>query len=518
MTLAHAIPPPAGPGSSREWLPHDLLHCKQFVLGPRGGDLPEPMAQWPRISIGDNWEVRTHPMLSYTTVCDGNASLTLLGFMLDPLDPYASDDDILRGLLPMLSSPADIIERTGRFGGRWVLIAHVGAEAVLFHDAMGLRQVFYSEMGGTGQVWAVSQPKLAATVLGLSIDEAAARYMDSQTFRSAKEYRWPVTASPYKEVRHLPPNHFLNLRTGLCKRYWPAQGLPKRSLDEGVDQIAPLLRGLMLAAANRFDITISLSAGLDSRLVLAACRDIADRISYVSLRKSKDSDDGIDIVVPAHLLNKLGLRHEVIKAPVTATAEFAALFKRNVHLAHDHYAADAEAIRTHYKRAKTVVTGSGGEIGRCHHGSRIPGLPRITPEYLVRAEIGKSEFAARFYKAWLEDASKPRDIHLLDLFEWENGSCWLGMTQLEFDVAWQEILTPFNCRDILTLMLSIPDKYREGPSYRLFYELIERLWPEVLAEPINPGEFEWIGYLEQKLKSWLKRTIRRVQHVGRLAW
>jgi hypothetical protein len=78
-------------------------------------------------------------------------------------------------------------------------------------------------------------------------------------------------------------------------------------------------------------------------------------------------------------------------------------------------------------------------------------------------------------------------VNTLDLFEWEQecGS-WLAMTELEFDIAWRDIFTPFNNRELLMATLSTPTRWRKGPDYPLFRRLIERLWPELLQYPINP--------------------------------
>jgi len=54
-------------------------------------------------------------------------------------------------------------------------------------------------------------------------------------------------------------------------------------------------------------------------------------------------------------------------------------------------------------------------------------------------------------------------------------SKWLAMVQLEFNLAWREINTSFNCRAVLTTMLSVPEEYRKAPDYDLFLKLIRRL-------------------------------------------
>ena len=97
-------------------------------------------------------------------------------------------------------------------------------------------------------------------------------------------------------------------------------------------------------------------------------------------------------------------------------------------------------------------------------------------------------------------------VKLLDLFEWEQGhGNWLAMTQLEFDIAWREIITPYNCREVLTIFLSVDECYRRAPDYTLFHRLIDKLWPEVMQEPINPRPRQ---SLRQRLKSVVRSLPR----------
>jgi hypothetical protein len=96
-------------------------------------------------------------------------------------------------------------------------------------------------------------------------------------------------------------------------------------------------------------------------------------------------------------------------------------------------------------------------------------------------------FAIRHFEDWLADVGDGHGINLLDLFEWEQGhGNWLATTQLEFDSAWGDIFTPYNCREVLTTLLAVDERDRRKPHCRLFRELMQRLWPNVLSEPINP--------------------------------
>jgi hypothetical protein len=339
-------------------------------------------------------------------------------------------------------------------------------------------------------VWVGSQPGILAECLGFDEGEAATRFTESFNFRTHEEYRWPAASTPFKEIRHLLPNHCLDLCTGQDVRYWPQVSLEPISLNAAVDRLAHLLPGLTKAAAMRFDLALGITAGWDCRLVLAASHEIRDKLDYLTVRQGRMPDTANDIVVPARLLARLGLPHTVVKALPYMSAEFSYRFKRSVYLAHDHYGGDAEAILAWSQRRKVVMTGSGAEIGRCSFRDQMPDLDRrrIGAHDLVRLQrMDDSPFAIVSFEDWLGGLDDRHGYNLLDLFEWEQGhGNWLAMTQLEFDSAWQDIFTPYNCRDVLVTLLSVDERYRRKPDYLLYRMAIERLWPEVMGEPINP--------------------------------
>jgi hypothetical protein len=465
-----------------------LRYPSQFALGP---DVVERLSG-SHFSVGGSLKLTLHPDLAYTRVAEGFRELTLIGHMLDPRAPASGNEEILWRLIRHYSDRSALIEATAGLGGRWVLIAANGEERFLFNDTLGLRQVFYVDPSETGAVWAVSQPGLVAEILALPVDPEAEQFMESYAFRSNPEYRWPGEATAFRVVRHLLPNHWLDLNSGVAKRFWPAEPLALLQPDAAIKRLEILLPGMIQAAARRFDLALSLTAGIDSRLLLAAARNVRDRVSFVSVRQSKMSDHHPDVTVPARLLQRLGLPHQIVSSAATTTPDFSSRFKHAVYLAHEHYGPDAEAILRSFSRSKVALTGSGAEVGRCafRDALRRSDKRTITAKHLSELQrMGHEPFAVRNFENWLADAAARHNVKLLDLFEWEQGhGNWLAMTQLEFDSAWREIITPYNCREILTTLLAVDERYRRAPHYTLFRLLIRRLWPEVLSEPINPKE------------------------------
>ena len=466
--------------------PRPGYRCGQFVLGPVGTSGPE---DWRSYVITEDLVLVARLDLNVTCVAADGRALTLIGFMLDPRVPEATDLAILRKLLAQDISMAELGARAGSYGGRWALVATRGEERYLVTDTLGMRQVFYTNRSSIGTVYAMSEPGSGAQMLGLQPDPEAAAY--AATVGCADpEYRWPVDATAFREIRKLLPNHYLDLRDGVAIRFWPHGPLVPRSVNQCVEEVAPLIKGMLAAAANRYELAVAVTAGIDSRVVLAACRDIKERLRFVTVKQWHARQDHPDLQVATVLLKHLGLPHDVVQATAPTSSDFRSVYKASVFGAHDHYAPDAEAILRYYNRERVTVTGSGGEIGRCPFREYLPlfDRKRVTPAYLSKIAIGRVHpFAERYFAQWMATLGADRTVNALDLFEWEQecGS-WIAMTALEFDIAWKDIFTPFNCRDVLVAMLATPPRCRKALEYGLFHKIAAALWPETLDLPVNP--------------------------------
>ena len=478
-----------------------LLYRSQFILGPNFG---VNLDTWKKLKINSSMFLTVHPDLVSYQLIHGDKSLTLLGSILDPDKPKATDSDIIDDLFFKLINSENPFDFTFKLGGRWVLIFDNGQEQILWHDAAGLRQVFYSNRKYSQDVWCSSQPKMIANLLNLELDREAVDFVESGEIRENREYWWPGDASPYKEIKRLLPNHYLDLGTGVCHRYWPDNHLRSLEFNDAVELIMRHMTGLIKSASNRFDVVISLTAGWDSRLVLAASKEISHRISYMTVKQLGMAEDDADIRIPSNLLLKLGLKHDILRGRAEINNEFKRILEMSLTFAHDFWAPDVEAIFEYYAQRKVVIVGSVSEVVRCK--SKSVDRLDVTPEMLSSITgMGRNPFAIKSFQGWLDGVGEIYNLDILRLFHWEQrvGS-WLSMCQAEFSMAWQDIFTPYNCRNLLINMLSVDEKYRRPPEYRLYADLILRLWPEVLCEPINPPR-------KRTLKGRMKNFVKRLK-------
>ena len=171
----------------------------------------------------------------------------------------------------------------------------------------------------------------------------------------------------------------------------------------------------------------------------------------------------------------------------------------------------AQGLYSNYPQDRVCVKGNASEIARVRF--RVAEGEKVTARTLSKystltfphqKEMEKNPFVNRAWEEWLLNLNDLHNVHILDLFYWEH---WAGnfaaMTQAEFDIV-QEVFTPYNCRNFLTNMLSVDEKYRDHDEPILYKKLILKLWPEVLSEPVNPQEKR---RKKQKIRPMIKKLL-----------
>ncbi len=500
-----------------------LAYRRQFVLSP------QPLAEfatWNSMKIGDHAHLIAHPDLNLLQVQGAGNSLTLLGYILDARHPDSDDRTVLEALLPRLCSegePAELLQAVNHLGGRWILIVENGADIWVLNDALAQRQVYYNSPSVPGQVWCASQPRILAEFLGLEPSVRSAQFVEKQKQAGQLEYWFPNDTSPYEAIKLLLPNHYLNLATGKPERFWPRENIGRVSIRKAVKPAASLLRGQMKSAANRFPLEILITAGWDSRTVLAATKDLQGDIRYYTF--VDEGTNPADIEVPAKLLPKLGRSHNILRIPGKSETPFKERYLRNVAAAHETWVPVAEALSTFCRPSALRVSGSGSETVRQQLRPHV--TDGVTAEILAGFAKARQEFAVDEFGRWLAGVPKNCDIGILDLFYWEQ-KCgqWLAVGQTEWDLV-GESFAPFNCRELLALLLPVAERYRVPPHYKLYRAFIRHLWPAVLSEPVNPhkknnplfkGRSKQLiirDYLKQVLPPKLLAVARRLYSTSR---
>lgn len=462
---------------------HNLVYRRQFILSSK--ELV-PLSHWQHLRLNNNrYILSAHPDLEVSEIRDAMKRIILLGYIFDAQNPRHSNHDILKEMISVENFP-ELIKATYKYAGRFVLIYEDGTSTKLMHDSAGLRQIYYTVE--TEDVWCGSQPSILAKFLNLE----RSHNKELNDFYRSKEFNlghnaWAGDGTLYDNVKHLMPNHYLDLASGEKHRYWPDEAMREMSIDAAVGVSTEYLKGFIKCASERHELMLAVTAGWDTRVLLAASREEKDEIHYFINKHEYLDHTSADIKVPRRLFNKLGLEFHIIEYSGIVDDEFKNIFKNNVTLSRETLLPAIYDV--YYKRfpGKMNVNGDVSPIARNHFESKNNVSGHILAEL---AGYENFEYAIQEYEKWLEesyDIANECGLNILDLFYWEERmGNWGALGPAETDIAIEEF-SPFNCRDLLTVLLSVNTRYRDKHYNKLYKKMITNMWRETLAEPIDPS-------------------------------
>jgi hypothetical protein len=245
------------------------------------------------------------------------------------------------------------------------------------------------------------------------------------------------------------------------------------------------MQGLLKSARSRFPLAQTITAGVDSRLSLAASRYIAKDVRYFSMAYWGRPDDFADHAVPARLLAAHGLEHRLIRCPESMEPDFERYYMRNVAAARHVWGGIAQGLYEHHRQGSVLVKSNASAMAKSERRLIAPAKPSSAAIAKLFGLPG-CHFVLQSIDEWLASTVDLHGYDLLEVFYWENYlASWQGVSHHEWDIV-TDTLDPLNCRMLLATVLNVPRPERTPPKLGLHGELIRRMWPEVLREPINP--------------------------------
>lgn len=409
--------------------------------------------------------------------------LILLGDIYDWRHPEYDNQDIINDIIQL--SLYDLLERITTLSGRFVIIFEDKNDIKVFHDASAARKIFYTKKDG--YISCSSNQHLLARIMGISPtnDSSKREYYSSNDFK-LNYYSNIVDNTFYDEILQLLPNHFLNINTFEIKRYWPRYKMDNKTKGEIISECASMIKGFLFAAAKRYKLMIPLTAGYDSRILLAASKEIKEEMFFY-LNDSEYVQNSPDGQVPQKMLSDHNLQLNLLKINKVNDKNYRDIYYHNNLFANPEY----EYIIYNY-------------LINFSEWLNLPGgtIPIIKSSYYSSANIitgktlanlhgyDKYQFAINAYNKWLynlKDVCEETNTNIFDLLHWEDKNCnGSFQIQQDKDIA-QEDFVIFNSAYLISLMLSYDIKLRRKPYLQLHKEIIRHLWPDLLAYPFNPS-------------------------------
>jgi hypothetical protein len=381
-----------------------------------------------------------------------------------------------------------------RLGGAFVAIIITRQASRIYLDANGMLPIVYHPESET----VASTPTLIGAV---EFDTALIKMVGIPE----RDGWYPFGLTPKKGVERLVPNHYLDLVTWDSYRHWPSESIAiNQDTASTTQEIASVIKRTIEAVTKEYSTYMSLTAGGDTRVMLACARNQLDDINFYTT-KFPGENGNLDFKVACEIARRFNLKHKALQAKQVTKQQ-----------------QEEWLCRTGYCAAGRVLTYSASDYQLNPQCPLLIGKPGQVGEAVFYRHFGATpdtklsgEEIARFLRmpemqeivsradAWLQELSDYDILTVFDLLHLEQRhGCW-GAPQ-RYGNNWNAFqLYPLSHRRIYELALSLPYGYRM--ETRLRSDIINLQWPELLELPIN----NYTGL--RRFKKTIRQTIGKIK-------
>jgi len=383
--------------------------------------------------------------------------------------------------------------------GRFVIVYLKDGEINIINDATGMKSIYYSKKCVSV---AASHYSILSDYLDLASSTAVHDYITYTDGRSFGITCLPGFITTKEGLYCLCPNTELSLQDGKVKRYFPRADLVRTSASEAIEKATSLMQALITKLSENYPLAISITAGLDSRVTTAAARNIAHRVFFFTNNRTGLPSHTIDCEVANKILQDADLPHFILPLEEVNNGQrygsddfnrFKDIMSHNVDIeaqfqgAYEYY----QQIPHGFLHIRSNIA----EICRARYhappfesiGQKPASAESFAAIHNLWTNRKWTNFSVEMFQQYIDETGLLEHCFNYDpyaLYYWEHlMGRWHASALQESDVAFDTV-SLYNCRAILQSFLAAP--FEDQVSKRLMYGAIEKMWPDLLAYPINP--------------------------------
>lgn len=453
-----------------------------FLLSERPVDPPPAFVPGP---ILPNFYV--HPWANVETAGDARLFVIILGHAV-PTRSEQVHPPAAHLLACLRDGEGTFLKALDDYGGRHAIIFGRVGNIRVVNDATGMRSLFYAAKGGV----VASHALLVEQALGGEVARGGLPF----------RYGYPGNLTPYARTKILTPNTYYWLTAHVVRRFWPIVEPASRSVEDAAVELLEASTNTFRAMTRGRAVRLTLTAGLDSRTILAIA--LHSGVPFETYTYGNQYSSKVDRLLAADLADEFGFEHTVLSHKVVDPVVAERLIESHYSLHHSSWVA---ALQEYFHRRNDVaVLGNALEIGRSNYtpqrrnGAAAP-VTAETMAALHHMKLGKEVHqqieqygADQFWKesvtafqSYIHDTGLDVVAGMLDPFDqfyWEHRMpTWQGMAMGERDF-YGEPFIPYNSRRVFNAMLGAPFDSRRNDEAVL--RMIEMVDPRLLDFPINP--------------------------------
>lgn len=479
--------------------PYFGLMFKRGFYASLNGLLPRIHDDWGKWNCG-GFGITYDKESPFHACTEGTSFLIVLGHYVS-LDTELTEHGALTRFVfdKLLESEESFFSALDACCGRFVCFFSIGDEARVAGDATGMKMIHYTN---GPHVAVASHASLLADVLKKEKSSAAREFLSEASPRKYNMAFLPGHATMYEGVRILAPNTYLDLASGNVERFYPRHALTPIKLEAAVIRASDQLSDIMEKFSRISPLAISLTAGLDSRLTAAAASRVKDNVRFFSYIRAREKVNVADALIASRIsaendLDYMQIVFDYEKEESGANQDYVQ-FREIAETSTDfeHFYPLAYAYIKTFPDDRLHVRSNIGEICRARYhtapfDSIINGneteTAKLVAIYNIWTGAKSHSFATEELTRYLHETKLLSLNHGFDLpalYYWELlMPVWHGSLLLESDLS-HDTVCLYNCRDLLATFLAMD--FDAQVSKKGMLDCIDRLWPELLKEPINP--------------------------------
>lgn len=294
----------------------------------------------------------------------------------------------------------------------------------------------------------------------------------------------PGTLTAHDRVCRLLPGHALDLKTMTQRRIWPSgDDFPGyRLAEDAAAPIALALSNYVAATAREHETGLGLTAGWDSRLLLAASKDCHDLVYYYTF---VSGDGSPDTKIAMDIVKNQNLNHSFYEIQHADRDDRGAWTRYTGHCVNEvnqtiHPTLDLVPPRT-------IITGIAGETGRGflykNDYNSIDDLKLSSSDIIRRLNIASTTKVIDNIDMWLSGVSSLPNSMILDLAYLELRVAGWAMSQAPAQKAIRYSLAPLGHSEVQQNFMRLSPK--DKINMNVFKNAVKILWPEISDYPIN---------------------------------
>jgi hypothetical protein len=432
----------------------------------------------------NEFTVYNHENLNVSFEETTDVKVLLLGYIINPFVTELSNLKITKQLSKLTTKQA-VLEYLEKCSGRFVLLISICNDTFVITDCMALRQVYYYFKDDF--TYLSSNEKLLLDTLNLEpeISTEKKALVKDTVFLNIQEH-WFLSESNWdNRLKRLAPNQLLNIIYKKTERI-PLYNIDTLSYEAVIKESSTILNNSLLAVSKRYKLSVPITSGYDSRLMLAA--GLAEGLKMENFIFNREGTYvKRDVASAKELAKEFNLNFKVITTEVLNQDFINDYNKQFIVPRLLQKTQNIQWFKNNLKsKEKINIVGIGGGLLKAFYNED----KFITIDNIIKeVDVDCNNINKKAVSEWLESTThyaKKYNINLSDLFFLEiRTGLWASKTSLELDYAELEEFSPFNNRYFIYSLLK-NTTIDQRKSLRFYKDLLEQTYSGITTISLNP--------------------------------